>query len=115
MKRRRLTVAGIITFSLISAFALWKFVSWRDVSSKLSKISVSDLTPFQYYVLIFAFTAALIVAIWLALQIIPKRQARALRKPESPIVIGEQKLSIEGYTHTVQSSIKPQELFVIEN
>ena len=115
MKNRPVIVAIALTLTSVLAFSLWKFVQWKRLTSRLSGVSISDLPPFQYYALIVILAATLMTVIWLVLQIVPKRQARALYKPASPIVIGERKITIEGFAHSSPSAIKPTELFSIEN
>jgi uncharacterized protein YjbI with pentapeptide repeats len=88
---------------------------YEKLSEKYPASSISDLSPAWYYSSIVLLAVLLMALIWWALQVIPKRQARALRKPESPIVIGDQKVNAEGFTYTPQSVVKPTELFSIEN
>jgi Pentapeptide repeats (8 copies) len=115
MKRRLVTVATAFTLTLSAAFVMWRFAPWKTVSQQLSTVSQSSLPPFWYYSIILIVAVTIMAMIGWALKVIPKRQALALRKPESPIVIGEHKISVESFTHTPQSSIKPSELFTIEN
>src|SRR5262245_36977802 len=99
-KKNRLIT--LLTLATASSFLLWKFVPWAwlygNLFEKYSAFSISDLSPVWYYASIILFAVLLMALIWWALQVIPKRQARDLQKPESPIVIGEQKVNIEGFT-----------------
>src|SRR5262249_46211346 len=96
-------------------FLLWQFVPWARLSDRYTTFSISDLPPVWYYASIILFAVLLMAMIWWALQVIPKRQARALKKPESPVLIGERKVIAEDFTYTQQSAVKPTELFSIEN
>jgi hypothetical protein len=117
--KKRIRLVTLLTLATAMAFVLWQFVPgarlYEKLSEKYSALSISDPPPAWYYASIILLAVLLMALIWLALQIIPKRQARALQKPESPIVIGEQRVNIEGFTTMPQSAVKPTELFSIEN
>jgi len=84
----------LLALATAAAFLLRLFIPWATLVEILfdlySAFSMSDLPPSWYYAAIILFTVLLMALIWWALQVIPKRQARALQKPESPCTFGRQ-------------------------
>ena len=113
--KKRVRLIALLVLAIITAALLWKFVPWATLSAKYATFSISDLSPVWYYSSVILLAVLLMVVIWFVLQIIPKRQARAFYKPDSLIVLGEQKVSVEGFEAKAQSGVKPTELFTIEN
>ncbi len=117
IRRIVLFASMIVTWLLVIKLFQLAITSKRtaDILARISEVEISDLPPLWFYGSIIGSALILMAFIWWILQVIPKRQARGLQKPESLIVLGEQKLNIDGFTHSPQSSVKPTELFSIEN
>ena len=103
--KKRIRLVVLPALAIITAALLWKFVPWATLKARYSTFSISDLSPVWYYSSVILLAVMLMVIIWFVLQIIPKRQARAFYKPESLIVLGEQKVSVEGFEAKAQSGV----------
>ncbi len=113
--KKRIRLIAVLVLAIITAALLWKFVSWATLSAKYAAFSISDLSPVWYYSSVILLAVLLMVVIWLVLQIVPKRQARALLESQKIVTVDGQEIDEEGSTYIPQSSIKPTELFTIEN
>lgn len=105
----------LFVLAIVASVLLWKFVPWAKLATWYATFSISDLSPVWYYSTIILLAVLLMVVIWFALQIIPKRQAQALQPPPKKVVVDGQEIDEEGAMFIPQSSIKPTELFSIEN
>lgn len=113
--KKRVRFIALLILVTITDFMLWKFLPWPTLSAKFSAFLRSDVPPVWYYSVIILLALFVMVLIWIALQVIPKRQALALQKTERKTVVEGQEIDEEGLTFTPQSTIKPTELFSIEN
>lgn len=113
--KKRVRLIALLVLAIITAALLWKFVPWAKLSAKYAAFSISDLPPVWYYSTVILLAVLLMVGIWFALQIIPKRQAHALLAPQKKVAVDGKEIDEEGSTYIPQSPIKPTELFSIEN
>ncbi|MFN0111696.1 MAG: pentapeptide repeat-containing protein [Blastocatellia bacterium] len=113
--KKRVRLIALLALAIIAAVLLWKFVPWAKLSTWYANFSISDLSPVWYYSTVILLAVLLMVVIWFALQIIPKRQAQALQTPQRKVAVDEHGIDEEGSMFIPQSSIKPTELFSIEN
>lgn len=113
--KKRVRLFALLALAIITAALLWKFVPWAKLSAKYEAFSISDLPPVWYYSSVILLAVLLMVGIWFVLQIVPKRQAQALQKPEKKRLADKLEIDEDGSLYTLQSSLKPSELFTIEN
>jgi hypothetical protein len=113
--KKRIRLVVLSALAIITAALLWKFVPWATLSAKYAAFSISDLPPVWYYSSVVIIALLLMTLIWFVLQIVPKRQAQALQKPEKKRLADKLEVDEDGSLYTLQSSLKPSELFTIEN
>lgn len=85
--RERIRWVALFALVVIAGVLCWKFIPW--------KVIYSFIQPFRFHLIVAVGALAALAIIWLILQIVPKRQAEAVKKS--------------------RALIKPAELFSIEN
>ncbi|MBL8191833.1 MAG: pentapeptide repeat-containing protein [Acidobacteria bacterium] len=113
--KKRIRLVVLLVLAIITAALLWKFVPWATLKARYGAFFISDLPPVWYYSSVVIIALLLMTLIWFVLQIVPKRQAQALQKPEKKRLADKLEVDEDGSLYTLQSSLKPSELFTIEN
>lgn len=114
MQKKTRPIVSLVLVA-IAAVLLWKLVPWRTLAFMYDMYATFTLASFYYYSTVVIFALLLMAVIWFVLDKVPKRQARALLAPQKKTIADEQGIDEDGSLYIPQSSIKPTELFSIEN